>query len=405
MFIRHAPCPKCKSKDNLAIYSDGEYCFGCHTAKKYTKEVKKDKVPTKFTGHLDVEIPYKYIKYLESFGLTERNIRSHFAYWSEADRLVFHCQAEYYEARSLTKEPKVLSFGVKPQYCFPNIPANGILVLVEDIISALKVSNVYASGSLFGSSLSSDWMRLIEKYKCKPIFWLDKDKLKASKEYRDKFRAKGIESSIIFTPKDPKYYYKYEISEYVKKASRDFTTLPTKVSSPLNPVDEEPPLGLAPTVMRWNPEISKMQAVPLGSYRATVWSESIPNYIPDESLNPGFAWRYANGSMQPILRGTTLSRTLPCNPPNESPQATRWNSNIMKAELIQVEASNIQQMINLQQNSSLGDSIQFWNSPAVYTTTWETVVGGTPYHPQSILGSITGDTTNTGLNPTTNENP
>ena len=399
MFIRHAPCPKCNSKDNLAIYSDGEYCFGCHTAKKYTKEIKEDKVPTKFTGHLDVEIPYKYIQYLESFGLTERNIRSHFAYWSEADRLVFHCQAEYYEARSLTKEPKVLSFGVKPQYCFPNIPANGILVLVEDVISALKVSNVYASGSLFGSSLSSDWMRLIEKYKCKPIFWLDKDKLKASKEYRDKFRAKGIDSSIIFTPKDPKYYYKYEISEYVKKASRDFTTIPTKVSSPLNPVDEEPTPenGLSPTVMRWNPEISKMQAVPLGSYRATVWSESIPSYIPVGPLNPGFAWRYANGSMQPMLRGTTLSRTLPCNPPQYESQITRWNSNIMKAELTQVETSNAQQAaVDITLHTSLNQAVQsFWNQAPVYTTTWDTIVGNIP----------TSATINTVLNPTTNENP
>ena len=29
-FIRHEPCPKCGSKDNLARYTDGHgYCFGC----------------------------------------------------------------------------------------------------------------------------------------------------------------------------------------------------------------------------------------------------------------------------------------------------------------------------------------------------------------------------------------
>ena len=29
-FVQHEPCPKCKSKDNLARYSDGHgYCFGC----------------------------------------------------------------------------------------------------------------------------------------------------------------------------------------------------------------------------------------------------------------------------------------------------------------------------------------------------------------------------------------
>lgn len=28
-FIRHAPCPACGSKDNLAVYTDHSYCFGC----------------------------------------------------------------------------------------------------------------------------------------------------------------------------------------------------------------------------------------------------------------------------------------------------------------------------------------------------------------------------------------
>ena len=28
-FLRHAPCPSCKSKDNLAVYSDHSFCFGC----------------------------------------------------------------------------------------------------------------------------------------------------------------------------------------------------------------------------------------------------------------------------------------------------------------------------------------------------------------------------------------
>ena len=32
-FIRHAPCPDCASKDNLAIYTNHTYCFGCHTHK------------------------------------------------------------------------------------------------------------------------------------------------------------------------------------------------------------------------------------------------------------------------------------------------------------------------------------------------------------------------------------
>jgi len=32
-FIRHSPCPDCGSRDNLAIYTNHTYCFGCHTHK------------------------------------------------------------------------------------------------------------------------------------------------------------------------------------------------------------------------------------------------------------------------------------------------------------------------------------------------------------------------------------
>ena len=28
-FIQHTNCPNCGSRDNLAEYSDGFYCFGC----------------------------------------------------------------------------------------------------------------------------------------------------------------------------------------------------------------------------------------------------------------------------------------------------------------------------------------------------------------------------------------
>ena len=28
-FIRHDACEKCGSKDNLAVYSDHTFCFGC----------------------------------------------------------------------------------------------------------------------------------------------------------------------------------------------------------------------------------------------------------------------------------------------------------------------------------------------------------------------------------------
>ena len=39
-FVKHAPCIKCNSADNVAVYADGHgYCFGCEwTYKSYPGE-------------------------------------------------------------------------------------------------------------------------------------------------------------------------------------------------------------------------------------------------------------------------------------------------------------------------------------------------------------------------------
>ena len=40
-FIRHAPCENCGSRDNLAIYQNHTYCFGCHDYNKTNGELPK----------------------------------------------------------------------------------------------------------------------------------------------------------------------------------------------------------------------------------------------------------------------------------------------------------------------------------------------------------------------------
>ena len=38
-FIKHEPCPRCGSRDNLARYDDGSgYCFGCQYTEKLNGE-------------------------------------------------------------------------------------------------------------------------------------------------------------------------------------------------------------------------------------------------------------------------------------------------------------------------------------------------------------------------------
>ena len=59
-FLRHEPCPKCHSKDNLARYTDGHgYCFGCQYYEHPSGETPDSAEPTKeerVTDLIDYEI-------------------------------------------------------------------------------------------------------------------------------------------------------------------------------------------------------------------------------------------------------------------------------------------------------------------------------------------------------------
>lgn len=57
-FLHHAPCENCGSRDNVAVYDDHSYCFGCHNYKKDNNElpkaiVRKDKVFKMVEGKIE----------------------------------------------------------------------------------------------------------------------------------------------------------------------------------------------------------------------------------------------------------------------------------------------------------------------------------------------------------------
>ena len=77
-FLRHEPCPKCGSKDNLARYSDGHaYCFGCeyyeHADGQERQPVEKPKVANL--------IKYE-IKHLKQRKIDEDTCKKEVGLWS-----------------------------------------------------------------------------------------------------------------------------------------------------------------------------------------------------------------------------------------------------------------------------------------------------------------------------------
>ena len=50
-FLHHAPCEDCGSRDNLGIYENHTYCFGCHDYQK-TTGVLPEQIQTKINTEM-----------------------------------------------------------------------------------------------------------------------------------------------------------------------------------------------------------------------------------------------------------------------------------------------------------------------------------------------------------------
>jgi len=222
-FIKHKPCPKCGSKDNLGEYTDHEYCFGCqyYKLKRDVHTLRQRYQRTNdTTNHFGIttvpEIPRQAMKWLLSYGISVDEIAKHSIEWSpDRNSLVLLNTGSYWQGRNFGVGPKYMSNGVKPLTIYGE---GDILVLVEDILSAIKVSRVsgYCAVPLLGSSLPTDWQStLTDKYDI-ILFWLDRDKAKNSIRFKNRIKSLGKASKVIITERDPKEYNTKEIEKWLK---------------------------------------------------------------------------------------------------------------------------------------------------------------------------------------------
>lgn len=215
-FIQHTSCPKCGSKDNRALYSDGSsWCFGCHDYGPPKHREFPSETPTRDPPKdLMKTLPFLYDQWLTKYNLTPKE-RSFFQWSPSLKRLVttllLKNNGVFWEGRSLTQTPKSLQFGKKPYLVLYHGKlqeefSGQTIVLTEDFISALKVSRYLPAMPLFGNSLSND-----KSYKLSRAFqnihiWLDADKYKESLSLARELSSFGNLVTSIYTQKDPKDY-------------------------------------------------------------------------------------------------------------------------------------------------------------------------------------------------------
>jgi DNA primase/Zn ribbon nucleic-acid-binding protein len=228
VFVKHEPCPRCHSKDNLARFDDGHaWCFGCGyyvPPDKRNREVKKQEETPKFdTGRMmswppDAMrvLPANAKNWLKQYGLTEDEVIDNRLYWSNLrSQLLFPIYDEddrmlMFAARNFNKmlQAKWELRGQKSEIIHligapekGDIPA---VVLVEDIISAIKVGRFMTAMPMFGTNISREQMARLLRITPKLLVWLDPDANDVGSNVCATAASYGFEVRSIIAPYDPK---------------------------------------------------------------------------------------------------------------------------------------------------------------------------------------------------------
>lgn len=242
-FLRHEPCPACGSRDNLGVWDDGhKWCFGCgyyvpgyktQSLADLRQQIKEEEqennkknavtLPADFTYNIPFGGPREWITQY----LTEAEIYQHRLGWSNVKQYlvfpVFDCHGNLllWQGRYFGSDKKHPKYDTKgyPQTIYHcvgrHVDDGGLIVVVEDIPSAIVVGRVATALPLFGSQFTIKRIRkLADNYK-RLALWLDADK----QEYviRAQFRAMPYfdKVAVITTRKDPKAYGQEQVSKYL----------------------------------------------------------------------------------------------------------------------------------------------------------------------------------------------
>lgn len=237
--VRKERCPECaklgndKSGDNLAIYSDGHsYCYSCGylvgrgarlPAQEETSRSSTVCLPTDVT----TELPYEAKAWLQQYELTQLDIKKHLCMWSDSwSRLIFPYfvdgdllawQGRYIQTGEPTeiskKQAKWYSQGKIHAMLHPVEVHDRQAVIVEDIVSAIKVSKIRGAIPLFGCKLSSAHLKGLKLLCNEVCVWLDPDKRQDSMKISRILNLIGLNVHVIFSEKDPKEHSYNEIHQ------------------------------------------------------------------------------------------------------------------------------------------------------------------------------------------------
>jgi hypothetical protein len=218
------PSPKCNSSDAYTEYDDGHgWCFSCHYYKpakttslqQVTNTLFKQSQETNVNlpSDFDKNIPVIPLTWLKKYGLTSDEIDKAEWGWSESTQMLI---IPFFDGEYNVIGWQGRYFPTQKVKCYTEGNVNDILALfesdvqsdavcvVEDCVSAVKVSRYVDSVALLGSHLSlTKAVRLSRLYRNLYI-WLDSDKVKEAHKFQQRYKSLFDNVFVIFTKLDPK---------------------------------------------------------------------------------------------------------------------------------------------------------------------------------------------------------
>lgn len=240
VFVKHESCPRCGSRDNLGRYEDGSaWCFGCHYREPRTSVVKtqQKEFNVKSSDDLCNDFPRHVVEWLGRYDVSVGEALKHgWKYSPQWDQLVFQWFDD--DGRLLCSQARNFRQGSKRKYFNQGSPAEILpifhrtgtnetseraglgrgcsqekrLVIVEDAVSAAKISRQCDAMPCLGSYLPAKKIARLKPFYERLIVWLDADKLKEAYEISTMAKWLGMSTKVVHTELDPKEYNDVEIA-------------------------------------------------------------------------------------------------------------------------------------------------------------------------------------------------
>lgn len=237
VFLRHEACPKCNSRDNLGVWSDGhKWCFGCgyfQAPDGTTADIVKRRLsakpattanaPVRLPLDSSFHLPHIALEWLDRYGVNQMMAAQWQLKWSSDEfGLILpiynsHQELVMYQIRNFAAgKPKYTTHGTLGHY----VPVygkfeNGIVVVVEDFLSARILGQHCNAVPLLGSHISKDLANRLSLFYSSLLIWLDQDKSKEALKFHDAYSYLFDSCEVLFTAKDPKAHNESEILDHV----------------------------------------------------------------------------------------------------------------------------------------------------------------------------------------------